>query len=126
MMGSVLIKILNFINKHFTFYSQVPIRRVHLFTIIQLACLIVLWLIKSFPETSILFPLMLVVMIGLRKALDLVFTRRELKILDDIMPELTKRQEDDLHRLEDGEVTFYRRIINCCVGDSSTDRLENH
>lgn len=63
-------------------------------------------------------------MIGIRKALDLVFTRRELKILDDIMPELTKRQADDLHRLEHGEVTFYRRIINCCVSDSSTDRLE--
>lgn len=69
---------------------------------------------------------MLVIMIGIRKALDLVFTRRELKILDDIMPELSKRQADDLHRLENGEVTFYRRIINCCVSDSSTDRLETN
>uniref|UniRef100_T1H4R6 Bicarbonate transporter-like transmembrane domain-containing protein n=1 Tax=Megaselia scalaris TaxID=36166 RepID=T1H4R6_MEGSC len=69
-----------------------------------MACLIVLWSIKSFPQTSILFPLMLVVMIGIRKLLDLVFTRRELKILDDIMPEITKRQaDDDLNRLEDGE-----------------------
>lgn len=36
---------------------------------------------------------MLVVMIGIRKALDLIFTRRELKILDDIMPEMTKRNQ---------------------------------
>ncbi|XP_037711865.1 electroneutral sodium bicarbonate exchanger 1 isoform X15 [Drosophila subpulchrella] len=85
----------------YMFLRQVPIKRVHLFTIIQLACLIILWLIKSFSQTSILFPLMLVVMIGIRKALDLVFTRRELKILDDIMPEMTKRAAaDDLHKLD--------------------------
>ncbi|KAL5282439.1 SLC4A7 family protein [Megaselia abdita] len=110
----------------YMFLRQVPIKRVHLFTLIQLGCLIVLWLIKSFSQTSILFPLMLVIMIGIRKALDFVFTRRELKILDDIMPELTKRQADDLHRLEHGEVTIYRRIINFCVSDSSTDRFEKN
>ncbi|XP_037814221.1 electroneutral sodium bicarbonate exchanger 1 isoform X10 [Lucilia sericata] len=85
----------------YMFLRQVPIKRVHLFTFIQLACLIALWLIKSFSSTSILFPLMLVVMIGIRKSLDLIFTRRELKILDDIMPEMTKRQNaDDLHQLD--------------------------
>ncbi|XP_058124668.1 electrogenic sodium bicarbonate cotransporter 1 isoform X2 [Anopheles coustani] len=88
----------------YMFLRQVPIRRVHLFTIIQLACFVVLWLIKSFSITSILFPLMLVVMIGVRKSLDYIFTKRELKILDDIMPEMTKRaRADDLHQLEDGE-----------------------
>jgi len=54
---------------------------------------------------------MLVVMIGIRKALDLVFTRRELKILDDIMPEMTKRAAaDDLHKL-DAEVGLLARIF---------------
>ncbi|XP_065718933.2 electroneutral sodium bicarbonate exchanger 1 isoform X8 [Drosophila suzukii] len=91
----------------YMFLRQVPIKRVHLFTIIQLACLIILWLIKSFSQTSILFPLMLVVMIGIRKALDLVFTRRELKILDDIMPEMTKRAAaDDLHKLDAEDITI--------------------
>ncbi|XP_058452532.1 sodium-driven chloride bicarbonate exchanger isoform X11 [Malaya genurostris] len=88
----------------YMFLRQVPIRRVHLFTLIQLACLIMLWIIKSFSSTSILFPLMLVVMIGIRKSLDFLFTRRELKILDDVMPEMTKRANaDDLRQLEDGE-----------------------
>lgn len=97
--------------------QQVPIKRVHLFTAIQLTCLICLWLIKSFTMTSILFPLMLVVMIAIRKSLDCIFTRRELKILDDIMPEMTKRVEDDLHRLEDGaEVGLYQKFISCCIG----------
>lgn len=35
-------------------------------------------------------------MIALRKALDWVFTQRELKILDDIMPETIKRNEEEL------------------------------
>lgn len=62
---------------------------------------------------------MLVVMIGIRKSLDCVFTRRELKILDDIMPEMTKRAAaEDLHHLEDGgEVGLYRRFILCCLGE---------
>ncbi|GBP31351.1 Electroneutral sodium bicarbonate exchanger 1 [Eumeta japonica] len=81
------------------FLRQVPIRRVHLFTVIQLTCLVCLWVIKSFSLTSILFPLMLVVMIGIRKSLDLIFTRREMKILDDVMPEMTKRHQDELHEL---------------------------
>ncbi|XP_073986853.1 na[+]-driven anion exchanger 1 isoform X4 [Rhodnius prolixus] len=79
----------------YMFLRQVPIRRVHMFTLIQLACLIMLWLIKSFGKTSILFPLMLVVMIGIRKSLDFIFTQRELKILDDVMPETIKRGEED-------------------------------
>ncbi|XP_073827647.1 na[+]-driven anion exchanger 1 isoform X14 [Musca autumnalis] len=104
----------------YMFLRQVPIKRVHLFTIIQLACLICLWLIKSFSATSILFPLMLVVMIGIRKALDLVFTRRELKILDDIMPEMTKRQAaDDLHQL-DAEVGCFRKMLPCFGGSRTS------
>jgi sodium bicarbonate transporter 10 len=98
--------------------TQVPINRVHLFTVIQLACLVLLWVIKSFQATSILFPLMLVVMIGVRKSLDCIFTRRELKILDDIMPEMVKH--DDLHHLEDGngaEVGIFKKFVSCCIGD---------
>ncbi|KAL7302224.1 hypothetical protein TKK_0004899 [Trichogramma kaykai] len=87
----------------YMFLRQVPIRKVHLFTAIQLACLICLWTIKSFSLTSIFFPLMLVVMIGIRKSLDLIFTQRDLKILDDVMPEYHKKHADDLRQLENGE-----------------------
>lgn len=98
---------------------QVPLKRVHLFTVIQLTCLICLWVIKSFSATSILFPLMLVVMIGIRKSLDLVFTRRELKILDDVMPEITRRKAEDLRHLELAEVGMFKRFANCCLGGNS-------
>ncbi|XP_066588803.1 electroneutral sodium bicarbonate exchanger 1 isoform X2 [Prorops nasuta] len=87
----------------YMFLRQVPLKRVHIFTAIQLTCLACLWLIKSFSSTSILFPLMLVVMIGIRKSLDFVFTQRELKILDDVMPETSKKHAEDLRQLENGE-----------------------
>lgn len=37
---------------------------------------------------------MLVVMIGIRRLLDRLFTYDELKILDDIMPKTTKRRKN--------------------------------
>lgn len=88
-----------------------------------------LWLIKSFQMTSILFPLMLVVMIGVRKFLDCIFTRRELKILDDIMPDMAKQSvDDDLHQLEDGngaaEVGFYKKFVICCIGEKAEKHLD--
>jgi len=84
------------------FLRQVPLKRVHLFTAIQFACLVTLWVLKSFQQTSMLFPIMLVVMIGIRKCLDFVFTREELKILDDMMPEASrkKQKEEQLAKAE--------------------------
>lgn len=49
---------------------------------------------------------MLVVMIGIRKSLDFIFSRRELKILDDVMPEMTKRHQ----MLKDQEVGICRKV----------------
>ena len=40
------------------YFLQVPLKKVHFFTAIQVFCLAVLWVIKSFKQTSILFPLM--------------------------------------------------------------------
>lgn len=57
---------------------------------------------------------MLVVMIGIRKALELIFTRRELKILDDIMPEMTKRKRHDM--MKDAEVGTGSKIARFFLG----------
>lgn len=62
---------------------------------------------------------MLVVMIGIRKSLDMFFTQRELKILDDIMPEMTKRRadgDDDLRGLDEQEMGCCNRILSQCIG----------
>ncbi|XP_012326696.2 anion exchange protein 4 isoform X2 [Aotus nancymaae] len=65
---------------------HVPLTRVHLFTAIQLACLGLLWIIKSTPA-AIIFPLMLLGLVGVRKALERVFSPQELLWLDELMPE---------------------------------------
>ena len=76
----------------YPYLRQVPLSRVHLFTIIQLTCFVMLWLIQTFKQTSILFPIMLLLLVGIRKLLDFVFTRHELKVLDDVFPQ-SKRKE---------------------------------
>ncbi|XP_046442370.1 electroneutral sodium bicarbonate exchanger 1-like isoform X2 [Daphnia pulex] len=83
------------------YLRKVTLRRVHLFTFIQLLCFIVLWAVKEINAISIAFPLMLVVMIGVRKSLDFIFTKYELKVLDDLMPESNTKHKDE----EDEEVT---------------------
>ncbi|XP_035317033.1 anion exchange protein 4 isoform X2 [Cricetulus griseus] len=68
---------------------HVPLSRVHLFTAIQIACLGFLWIIKSTPA-AIIFPLMLLGLVGVRKALEWVFSPQELLWLDELMPEEEK------------------------------------
>merc|ERR1719219_2946517 len=78
-----------------------------MFTAIQLISLAGLWVIKSIKSTSILFPIMLVVMMGIRKLLDCLFTRNELKILDDVLPEHKRSErleEDEEDKAEESKV----------------------
>lgn len=79
----------------YIFLRHVPTYKVHIFTIIQVACFALLWTVKSYKKISITFPLMLVVIIVVRKCLDFIFSRKDLKVLDDIMPESTKRKREE-------------------------------
>lgn len=45
----------------FTYLRHVPLRRIHLFTLIQITCLAVLWVLKS-TFLAIIFPVMVSVM----------------------------------------------------------------
>uniref|UniRef100_V5H8Y5 Putative na +-driven anion exchanger 1 n=1 Tax=Ixodes ricinus TaxID=34613 RepID=V5H8Y5_IXORI len=104
----------------YMFLRHVPTMRVHLFTLIQLTCLVCLWLIKSYKPSSIAFPLMLVVMIGVRKLLDFVFTQRELKVLDDVMPEHTKKkQEEEMMKEVEQEVFEMKNALLPDVSSSN-------
>ncbi|XP_054168120.1 electroneutral sodium bicarbonate exchanger 1-like isoform X2 [Oppia nitens] len=87
----------------YTFLRHVPTFKVHVFTVIQLICFVILWCVKSYKKTAIGFPLMLVVIIFIRKLLDLFFTRNELKLLDDIMPEHTKQKREEEKREKEAE-----------------------
>ena len=42
----------------YPYLRRVPLKRVHLFTGIQLLCMVVLWVIQDVKQTKILFPIM--------------------------------------------------------------------
>ncbi|XP_018598740.2 sodium-driven chloride bicarbonate exchanger-like isoform X1 [Scleropages formosus] len=78
----------------FIYLRHVPLRKVHLFTIIQLSCLVLLWIIKT-SKAAIVFPMMVLALVFIRKLLDFIFTKRELSWLDDLMPESKKKKLED-------------------------------
>ncbi|WKX89663.1 hypothetical protein Q1695_008928 [Nippostrongylus brasiliensis] len=80
------------------YIRHVPIKKIHLFTAFQVGCLAVLWTVKSIKTTSISFPIMLVVMVAVRKLMEKFFTVTDLKYLDDPMPDFHLRKKEDLKR----------------------------
>uniref|UniRef100_A0A4W3HFY8 Anion exchange protein n=1 Tax=Callorhinchus milii TaxID=7868 RepID=A0A4W3HFY8_CALMI len=78
----------------FIYLRHVPLRKVHLFTVIQFSCLILLWVIKV-SRAAIVFPMMVLALVFIRKLLDFIFTKRELSWLDDLMPESKKKKLED-------------------------------
>ncbi|XP_038641226.1 electrogenic sodium bicarbonate cotransporter 4 isoform X2 [Scyliorhinus canicula] len=77
----------------YTYLRHVPLRRVHLFTTVQVICFGVLWVLKS-TVAAIIFPIMILALIVVRKLLDWVFSQHDLAWLDDILPEKDKKEED--------------------------------
>uniref|UniRef100_A0A674K325 Anion exchange protein n=1 Tax=Terrapene triunguis TaxID=2587831 RepID=A0A674K325_9SAUR len=87
----------------FMYLRHVPLRRVHLFTLIQMLCLAALWILKS-TVAAIIFPVMLLALVGIRKAMACIFSRQDLSWLDDIMPEKDRKEEEEkLQRSQEKE-----------------------
>ncbi|XP_028851097.1 electrogenic sodium bicarbonate cotransporter 4 [Denticeps clupeoides] len=78
----------------FAYLRHVPLRRVHLFTLVQIMCLVVLWVLKS-TFLAIIFPVMILGLMVVRKMLDMVFSQHDLAWLDDLLPEKEKKTKDD-------------------------------
>ncbi|XP_022322170.2 sodium-driven chloride bicarbonate exchanger-like isoform X2 [Crassostrea virginica] len=83
------------------YLRHVPIKRVHLFTFFQIVSLAVLWVVKMIKSISILFPVMVLGTCIVRKLFDYVFAQRELKWLDDLMPEDKKMAKEDMEKAEE-------------------------
>ncbi|XP_075127452.1 sodium bicarbonate cotransporter 3 isoform X3 [Leptodactylus fuscus] len=81
------------------YLRYVPLWKVHVFTVIQLTCLVLLWVIKA-SQAAVVFPMMVLALVFIRKLLDFCFTKRELSWLDDLMPESKKKKEDDKKKQE--------------------------
>ncbi|XP_019353511.1 sodium bicarbonate cotransporter 3 isoform X1 [Alligator mississippiensis] len=84
------------------YLRYVPLWKVHIFTVVQLTCLILLWVIKA-SAAAVVFPMMVLALVFIRKLMDLCFTKRELSWLDDLMPESKKKKEDDKKKKEKEE-----------------------
>ncbi|NXO02275.1 S4A10 protein, partial [Rhinopomastus cyanomelas] len=84
------------------YLRYVPIWKVHMFTAVQLTCLVLLWVIKA-SAAAVVFPMMVLALVFIRKLMDLCFTKRELSWLDDLMPESKKKKEDDKKKKEKAE-----------------------
>uniref|UniRef100_A0A673NH15 Anion exchange protein n=1 Tax=Sinocyclocheilus rhinocerous TaxID=307959 RepID=A0A673NH15_9TELE len=76
------------------YLRHVPLRKVHLFTFVQLLCLALLWILKS-TVAAIVFPVMILALVAVRKALDYVFSQHDLSFLDDVIPEKDKKKKED-------------------------------
>ncbi|XP_071822965.1 sodium-driven chloride bicarbonate exchanger-like [Apostichopus japonicus] len=81
----------------YTYLRHVKLWRVHIFTLVQLICLILLWLIKT-SKAAIVFPLMVLAVVFIRKLMEVFFTQYELSFLDDVIPESQKREKDDMEQ----------------------------
>ncbi|KAM9230932.1 sodium bicarbonate cotransporter 3 isoform 5-T5 [Leptosomus discolor] len=84
------------------YLRYVPLWKVHIFTVVQLTCLVLLWVIKA-SAAAVVFPMMVLALVFIRKLMDLCFTKRELSWLDDLMPESKKKKEDDKKKKEKAE-----------------------
>ncbi|CAL8339275.1 unnamed protein product [Merluccius merluccius] len=99
----------------FIYLRHVPLRKVHLFTVTQLTCLVLLWVIKHSPA-AIVFPMMVLALVFIRKLLDLCFSKRELSYLDDLMPEWKKKRLDDASKKIEEE----SQVMLSLKGDDTT------
>ncbi|XP_066264175.1 electrogenic sodium bicarbonate cotransporter 1-like isoform X3 [Branchiostoma lanceolatum] len=83
----------------YVYLRHVPLKRVHLFTFIQLMCLVILWVIKS-TDAALVFPIMVLALVFVRKLMDYLFIQDDLEYLDDKMPEIIKRKKADKEMVE--------------------------
>uniref|UniRef100_A0A8C9XJQ3 Anion exchange protein n=1 Tax=Sander lucioperca TaxID=283035 RepID=A0A8C9XJQ3_SANLU len=72
------------------YLRYVPLWKVHVFTVLQLTCLIVLWTIKA-SAAAVVFPMMVLALVFIRKLLDFCFTKKELSWLDDLIRRAAQR-----------------------------------
>uniref|UniRef100_A0A336M5M2 Anion exchange protein n=2 Tax=Culicoides sonorensis TaxID=179676 RepID=A0A336M5M2_CULSO len=75
---------------------RVPTWKMHLFTLVQVISLTVLWIVKS-SQFSLAFPFFLLMMVPLRQKLDRFYTQQELRALDGAQPKDDAEDEPDFY-----------------------------
>uniref|UniRef100_A0A8C7KVT8 Anion exchange protein n=1 Tax=Oncorhynchus kisutch TaxID=8019 RepID=A0A8C7KVT8_ONCKI len=111
------------------YLRHVPQRRIHLFTFIQALCLALLWVLKS-TVAAIIFPVMILALVAVRRAMDYIFSQHDLSYLDDVIPEKDKKKKEDEKRKKkqkkgsiDSEIDFVPRSFPRTYGTEMTRYL---
>ncbi|CAH1989911.1 unnamed protein product [Acanthoscelides obtectus] len=76
-----------------SYVRKVKTVKMHLFTFIQLICLVILWIVKS-TKASLAFPFFLILMVPLRRQLTHIFSQRELRALDGDQADVDEDEPD--------------------------------
>ncbi|KAG8141097.1 hypothetical protein E2320_006778 [Naja naja] len=88
----------------YAYLRHVPLRKIHLFTTTQIICLAILWILKS-TVAAIIFPVMILALILVRKMLDFVFSQHDLAWIDNIIPEKEKVDDKKKEKKKKGQRT---------------------
>ncbi|XP_056642113.1 band 3 anion transport protein isoform X1 [Diorhabda sublineata] len=76
-----------------SYVRKVRTLKMHLFTMIQLVCLVILWIVKS-TKASLAFPFFLILLVPLRSQLNRLFSQRELRALDGDQADVDDEEPD--------------------------------
>lgn len=76
------------------YVRKLPIQRVHLYTLVQVICLAILYGLKAIKETSVVFPFFMASLAIIRKGMRFMFTNEELKELDGL-PGVEEEEEEE-------------------------------
>ena len=109
------------------YLRHVSLKRVHLFTLIQLVSAAGLYLIKFIESVAITFPILVLATCGVRKLLDFVFSQRELFWLDDILPSKKKNpvvNHNNQEEEDDDDTQHNNNQLRLRQHNSSADDVE--
>jgi len=76
------------------YVQKLPIMRVHLYTLVQVVCLVILYGLKAIKETSVVFPFFMASLAIVRKGMRYMFTDEELKQLDGLPGQEEEEEEE--------------------------------
>ena len=79
-------------NTHYI--KTVPMKKIHMFTLIQVVALAALWVLKSNKDLGILFPVLIAMLVPVRMFMGKFFTEDELEALD------SEEEHDDIDEME--------------------------
>ena len=100
----------------YPYLRKVNTKRVHLFTAFQILSTAAMFIVKQIDVIAITFPLLVVFTCVVRKALDYVFSQRELYWLDNLLP--NAKIDDDAKK-----ISCFKRCFKSEVEENNKDEI---